>query len=329
MNASRDDATEPAIARRAAEWIVRRDRGLDARERVELDRWLAADPRHARIFAEREGAWTRFDALGRAGERPRRAARRVPWASLGLAAGLAVALGLAWRQAAGDRAAERSASAVERTLAPLAAAERRFLADGSVVDLGPDAAIEVVLDGAERRIRLRRGAAHFAVARDPARPFVVETAPGVEVRALGTAFDVWLAGGGVDVRVTEGRVEVRASGAAASGPALPPLRGGQRVVIEANASRPPAVEAWPVPPVRRDDHPARYEFERTPLAQAVAELNRRGDVRLEIVDAELAALPIYASFRADKSAAFVDLLEATGELVAVREAGVIRLRRAR
>src|SRR3546814_19688281 len=49
--------------------------------------------------------------------------------------------------------------------------------------------------------------AWFQVAKDRARPFVVEVGD-VRVRAVGTAFGVKRTAGGVDVQVTEGVVEV-------------------------------------------------------------------------------------------------------------------------
>ena len=64
--------------------------------------------------------------------------------------------------------------------------ESRALDDGTVVELNGGAEIEVQFTAAERRLRLVRGEAHFQVAKNPLRPFVVE-AGGVAVRAVGTA----------------------------------------------------------------------------------------------------------------------------------------------
>src|SRR3546814_9504316 len=58
-----------------------------------------------------------------------------------------------------------------------------------------------------REIALNDGEAWFQVAKDRARPFVVEVGD-VRVRAVGTAFGVKRTAGGVDVQVTEGVVEV-------------------------------------------------------------------------------------------------------------------------
>ncbi len=71
----------------------------------------------------------------------------------------------------------------------VSAPERRELPDGSVVDLKPGAEIAVEFTPALRRVTLRAGAAHFAVVKNPARPFVVAVGD-VEMRAVGTEYSV-------------------------------------------------------------------------------------------------------------------------------------------
>src|SRR3546814_15118414 len=58
-----------------------------------------------------------------------------------------------------------------------------------------------------RQVALKDGEAWFQVAKDRARPFVVEIGD-VRVRAVGTAFAVKRTAAGVDVPVTEGVVEI-------------------------------------------------------------------------------------------------------------------------
>ena len=43
--------------REAADWLVRREAGLDAREREELARWLAADAGNAEELRRLEATW--------------------------------------------------------------------------------------------------------------------------------------------------------------------------------------------------------------------------------------------------------------------------------
>ena len=47
MNPVSPNPRDPAaIAREAARWVLRRDRGLTASEQDEFSQWLATDPRH-------------------------------------------------------------------------------------------------------------------------------------------------------------------------------------------------------------------------------------------------------------------------------------------
>ncbi|KRB94885.1 hypothetical protein ASE22_02890 [Sphingomonas sp. Root720] len=81
------------------------------------------------------------------------------------------------------------------------------LADGSVVTLDTSSTLNVLHWATERRVSLVGGEAFFRVAKDAARPFIVQTASG-NVRALGTAFSVRTIDRGFRVALTEGKVRV-------------------------------------------------------------------------------------------------------------------------
>ena len=84
------------------------------------------------------------------------------------------------------------------------------LVDGSVIQLNTDSQIQVNYLGNQRNIVLTAGEAHFDVAKDPQRPFVVSAGEGM-VRAVGTAFSVRLDQQAVKVIVTEGKVALASS----------------------------------------------------------------------------------------------------------------------
>ena len=111
--------------------------------------------------------------------------------SLALAAAAAVAVMLV-------RPAKTIAPAVAAPPVFAARIEQRTLEDGSVVEsLNRGAEIAVNFTPGERRVALLKGEANFEVAKNKERPFIV-SAGGVDVRAVGTAFNVRLdfAGGG-------------------------------------------------------------------------------------------------------------------------------------
>lgn len=310
-----------AIAAAAALWVLRRDRGLSAAEQDELSQWLAADPRHGAALAEHRWGWDELDrltglqtSLGAVPDpdlfapRQTRRVRRGWWlaASAVLAAAAAIVVGFALRRPA---AAPLSPAAPTAVLA--APCERRMLDDGSVVDLNRGAAIVVAWDAGERHVTLTRGEASFTVAKDPARPFIV-TAGGVEVRAVGTVFNVRLDAAAVEVVVSEGRVKVSPPAARAVESAGTLVSVGQSAVVSL-APASPAPQPVTLAPAqlaaRLAWQPRLLDFTDAPLAEIVAEFNQRNPVRLVVADPALATRRLSANFRSDNVEGFVRLME--------------------
>lgn len=304
----------------AAKWVLRQDRGLSAREQDELSQWLAADPRHRAAFAEHHRGWAELDRLVglqtslRAFPDPDLLAplpaapgrKFLRFAPLVLAAAAAVMLGLFFRSPA---PADAVPPAVRWT--PLARIEERVLSDGSKVQLNRGAVLAVEFTPAERRVRLVRGEAHFAVSKNPLRPFVV-VAHGVEVRAVGTAFNVRLGPSAVEVLVTEGKVHVEhpdarsSTGLSAATPlllpgdhAVVPLAPAPARVAQLSAEQMAAKLAW---------QPRLLDFSDATLADIAAEFNRHNPVRLVVEDPAVGAMRLSASFRSDNVEGFVRLL---------------------
>jgi transmembrane sensor len=81
------------------------------------------------------------------------------------------------------------------------------LGDGSTVELNARSKIRVALHQHERDVELIEGQALFQVAKDHARPFIVQSGD-TNVLAVGTEFDVYKHRGSTTVTVVEGRVAV-------------------------------------------------------------------------------------------------------------------------
>jgi transmembrane sensor len=207
--------------------------------------------------------------------------------------------------------------------------EQLALADGTVVELNRGAEIAVEFSAAERRVRLLRGEASFAVTKDTARPFIV-AAGALEVRAVGTAFNVRRDATAVEVLVTEGLVQVAPSmvRAVVSEPVL--VGAGAQVVVAAVTPDEPAVRILSAPELeeRLAWQSRLLEFDDAPLGEIVAAFNRRNPVRLVVDDPGLAAQRMTATFRSDNVESFVRLLEANyGISVKAHPNGEIRLGR--
>ena len=209
------------------------------------------------------------------------------------------------------------------------------LPDGSVVQLNTDSAITVQFTRTERRVQLVRGEAHFQVAKNPACPFIVNAGT-VNVRAVGTAFDVRRRPEAVEVLVTEGKVRVNDSiGGQSRLPASATnaddslLVAGERAYIFTGASAAPA-KVVAVAPVEIGQVLAwqsrRLEFVATPLAEMVEEFNRYNRHKLVIADPRLATRRFGGTFPAGDYEEFVRLLESDFDVVAERDQNEIRLR---
>ena len=348
MTREKSNSDVEAIRDLAAGWLFRRGAGLTPAELSEFESWRAADPRHAAALDDLEQAWsvlerplaagrsrTVLEQLGVRAQRRRR--RRV--AAVGSLCLLLVAGGTLWQS---SPAPKSQPGAQVSIVAPAT----RTLSDGSVVELKSGAEIAVDFKGATRAIVLVRGEAHFQVAHDP-KPFVV-TAGRVEFRAVGTAFSVELEEGSVELLVTEGRVAVEKPGGnlpaltAAAAPVVAPatsatlatVDAGNRMVLATQAESdsvvpaPTAVAAedmadqlsWRIP---------RIDFTRTPLAEAVALMNRHNRVQMTIDEPALGNLPVSGLFRADRVEAFVRLLEANFGIEATTSGQTIQLRKRR
>jgi transmembrane sensor len=314
-------ADPEAIEAAAAVWLSLRDRGMSETETAGFMRWMQEDPRHGEVFAELDAVWRDFNRLAVA--RPAGAAvpaaglpaprlqprrRKMVLSVLAAAAGLALAY-VGAQQYFGPR---------HTAVTEIGAFKKIDLPDGSVVQLNIDSAIDVRYTDAERRVQLVRGEAHFTVARNKARPFIV-SAGTVAVCAVGTAFNVRLRATAVEVLVTEGKVQVNdpVSGGTLLAPQAaidtPVLEVGERALIPLQAQAASPVVVAEVTPLEVERALAwqerRLEFEGTPLAEVVAEFNRYNRHKIVIADPQLETMRFGGTFRADGYEPFVRLLE--------------------
>ena len=328
---------EERIDKEAAEWLVRRDRGLSEREAREFKDWLDRDARHRMRFEFHEQTWERFSTLeeieeveefeaqpvrvGKRGSKPdfKKLSRAILSLAAVLLLGLMVWVGIGLID--GKEQVEYEGRYVVDKY------ETRILSDGTILELNEGARAKVRLTDSFRRVWMHEGEAHFHVAKDELRPFVVY-AGGTEVRAVGTAFNVRVDREGVHVIVTEGRIHFsnRASEEEPGDTALSfseQLDAGQATSLRLGASNAiPFVEthtydeltellAW---------KPKTLEFSDAPLGDVVTAFNKRNTIQIVLAAEELETMPIEATFRSDNVLAFVRLLELTFDLKADRVA---------
>lgn len=361
MSESRDH--DSPIEEVAADWLTQRAEGFSSAQKRDFERWSRADPRHAAAVARLEAACALLEKMPLVRAelqpvvefpvKPRVIAPVKEFPVLRVVFAMAAAVALAafgwWQWARPQPSAQIYATST-------GGYERVVLADGSVVELNSNSEVRVDLLPNARRVALVQGEAHFTVAHDTARPFIV-SAHGVAVRAVGTAFNVRLASSAVEVLVSEGKVAVSDIGPARA--AVTPgderttqiglpvsgsptfLSANERTVI--SLAPPKSVAPIPTataPVVEKITAEALREalswqerklvFSETPLRDVVAQFNRRNRTQLLLGDPALADRPVGGTFAADNVEGFVRLLEGSGTIaVERRDETTVVLRAAR
>lgn len=297
-----------SVKAEARAWWVKLDCGSnDPKVLAEFERWLAADAAHTEAYRRLQQLWSDLAEVEHrlvpvAADLPISPRKPVSAkirqrARLPLA--LAASLALWWLSplSLGLRADFHTGFGEVRDIA---------LSDGSAVHLNGNSALLVQFGAGQRRLTLLRGEALFEVSPDPARPFQVQAGDGL-ITALGTAFNVHVDGGNVEVGVTEHSVSLELQ--RGSGRQHAVLAEGEQAMFNRENGIGPtsvvdklAATAW-----RR----GKLVFESRPLGDVVAELNRYHRGFLLIGDAALAERRVSGVFRTDQPLAVLAALESS------------------
>ncbi len=316
-----------AVDAEAAAWVARLQSGETESAEAGLQQWLQADPAHVDAFERATEIWAMLpgaalcsqaekDARARshAEPEPRPRQRHAAFALVALLVLLLAGGVLATFGASPGYSTERGE---QRTAT---------LNDGSRIVLNTDSRLDVDFTTGMRRVRLDRGEAMFEVAPDADRPFIV-TAGDTQVRAIGTVFIVRRDGDSVVVTLIKGKVAVSDIAAPQRGRTPVPaaeLSPGERLTASTDGPaivEPESIEAataW-----RR----GQAIFRETPLASAVAELNRYGGPRLEVADPHVAALPVSGVFATNDTPEFAEAVAQLHGLHVEKDGDTLRISR--
>ena len=327
-NPSKD---ESRIEDEALDWLIKQDAGLTPEAQDAFFEWLAEDARHGECFAVHQRTYKQFDSMVQwrpeHSDEPNPDLLAAPWIKQywflklsSFAAAAVLLLGLfiwqPWKVSENFNGylPEKGMMALDYQI--------HRLQDGSIVELNKGAQIAIHYSGEERRVGLLSGEVYFKVAKNPARPFIV-SARGIDVKAIGTAFNVRLAEDSLEVLVTHGRVLMDSSAlvetsdlAGTVEPVIvtPELEAGQRSLVSfVSESVLPQIEAITEEAVEEElawKHQV-LEFVARPLGEIVAEFNHYNTRQISIVDKDLLDTEITATFRSYNLDGFVRLLELT------------------
>jgi transmembrane sensor len=305
----------------AAAWVARLEgRVPAAAERAQFDAWIARSAAHAAAYDEALRTWHDLAAmrdqqqyralLGKPTLRER-IVNGVPgprW--FAAAAGIAAVAAFAWLAISLDLLPFLHQPT--QVVTALAEVRETTLPDGTRVVLGAQSQLSFEVTAKVRRATVVGGDAYFAVAHDSARPFTVRI-DDVQVRVVGTQFEIRRRSGEVSVAVEEGTVDVSRTNAAAVR-----LHRGEAVTADKSAQlsvrtvEPADIAAW---------RSGRLLYDNAELRDVVADANRYARSRIVIADAQLESLRVTTSFRTSQVEGMIETLQAVLPLVAERQAG--------
>jgi transmembrane sensor len=331
-----------AACAEAAAWIARLH-GEDRTAPVEagFQRWLAANPDHRAAFDMANDIWAGAEHLPKPPT-----PTFVRWPKAGLVVTLPRALAAAALVAIvaiGVSLYSRDAGLATRV------GEQRNLTleDGTRISLNTASRVHVRYDRTARRVELDEGEAYFEVAKRPRWPFIV-IAGGKQVVARGTAFLVRRDEDSLAVTLVEGKVIVGPAGETVA--SIPTASGSTAGTSESSnivGHRRGAVTAADVtlvpgqrltfadheqprldrPPLERVIAWQRGQIilDHTPLADAVAEMNRYSRVTLKIEEPEARRAEVTGIFRIGDSHSFAQAVAETYHLEVADRGGQIVL----
>lgn len=327
---------------KAADWVALNDAGLSAEQQDEFFEWLAADPKNSEIYSELTKVYRDLDIMVEwrplhaiepnpdlLADQSKSPHRKQWWLAAlgGMAAMLVLSLFVPRRELSNSEGLNPVAMLAAGQVAQ--SYQRHVLEDGSVVELNRGAQVSVQFESSRRVLELVAGEAHFTVAKDPQRPFVVR-ADTVAVTAIGTEFNISLQDDQLEVIVTEGRIRLEPSAVLSVDdgvteiPTLSVIRtldAGQGFMLAKDSPGIP----WEVA-----DYPGDLvveklawkdelvDFSAISLAEVILEFNQRHQTQLFLGDAELADRTITGTLRLSNLEGFVELLSITQNIEAER-----------
>lgn len=306
------------IQQQACEWISRFDRGLSDNEDKAFSDWVNISNTHRQCLFDVAQSWDEFSVLNELSTlfplRDNHIQHTNVWFSrktIGMAAsiGFVVISCLTWFMNTQVLSSGADSSALVFN-AQTSIGEQRVisLADGSVIHLNTDSVVSVDFSDTRRNINLLRGEAHFEVAHDEARPFIVKAADNT-ITAVGTAFNVQInSPHQFELLVTDGKVLVKnkTDGLPISPDVEPSyaldgigqlMIAGQKAVISQESIQPLTLTSEQV----QSDlawQQGMLVFHGEPLAIALQEISRYTSINFTLADEQVKQIRVAGYFKA-------------------------------
>lgn len=300
------------IEEEAALWVARvdaRDELSDA-EKTALKEWASRSHHHREAIERMSALWGNLNILDDinyldedcvAADQPSTLYKTRWWTGAAIAASIAIA---AITTSFMPFSTEIELPSHGQFVTAVGERELIKLADGSTISLNTNSEVSVNLTDKKRAIHLLKGEAYFDVAHDPTRPFTVKARGGI-VKAVGTAFSVFLREKAVEVTVSEGVVALipqseenfpDTDSTDETQAPLAALTAGQSALFtkEVESLSRISPDALDRKLLWREGFIA---FAGEPLSTVVEDVSRYTDIVIEIDDPSLETLPVGGYFR--------------------------------
>lgn len=327
MSMSKPRTNNNTINRQACQWVAKlHETELSEKEHSEFKAWMAENPEHRLEMRRMAKRWDELNSLTllavpgdtleqqlkhKKNAKPSFAKSRLKFGAFAAAACFAFAV-LIWPAILSDKGSTPSLLSYSTAIGEQ---QRITLPDNSTVLLNTQSQFDVAYSPNYRDIYLVHGEAHFEVESLPGRPFRVFAGKS-KVRAVGTAFSVYLKKETVEVTVTHGKVEIDSIRDSASNSKTDTDAINNRAIVNAgqlaefdqvvgtiktnHLPKAAHIPAW---------HNGQLKFSGEPLEKVVEEISRYSPFSIVILDSELRNLRIGGLFNVGETRKMFDALE--------------------
>lgn len=287
------DATRPSRQDQAAAWFAAERAGVMlVEQRAEFEAWRS-DPRNQAALDAMRELWADLAVLkGNEPAPPKVAKHRslVPMVAAVAAILVAGFVATSLLLAPSDKAIV-TAEGQQTT---------ESMPDGSVVAVNVASNVTYRFTDTQRLVTLENGEAAFSVKPDPAKPFVVRVGD-LEIRAVGTSFNVRERDGTIQVAVSEGRVELCRIAKSGEELSIAYLDAGELLKLPSSIPREMQIASpVAVPPSQVSEWRMRIvTYEDATVKEVVEDLNRYFEQKLVVEEPSLLSRRITIRLRVD------------------------------
>lgn len=311
-----DITQQGSIDDQAATWVAKLDSDQPNIDTLAaFKQWINQSPAHKKAFEDYVAVWDQLNTLTHLIPPSKQQVLKPRWFFIPFASPWAMACSTVLLVVAVMLYQSFSGPNIERYTTAIGEQASFTLPDGSTALLNTGSQIEVRYTENSRAIQLLYGEAHFDVVSKANHPFEVFAGQGL-VRAVGTAFSVYLRQNDVEVVVTEGVVEIdtlappkNSAPAPAPAPAAPAtVSAGKQATYDRHTAQHILMAEMKKLEQKTAWHQGLLVFDDEPLENVVAEVGRYTKTKIIIPEQQVRQLKVGGQFKVGDTHAMFEAL---------------------